>query len=750
MVASSALLVPRALNTSVCSTPECVKTAQDILADIDLNVDPCSDFYQYTCGNWLKRAIIRDDQVSNGTFEVLSETTDQVMRSILEGNYTELFQNTSSSEQGFHMNDTTTDEQVFDTMQAYYQTCMNESAINALGPTPIYSDLALIENQLFPVKDNTVSFAAGNVSKSMTDTLALLQRNGIGALVSPYVSGDDKNPNINVVVLSQPSFTLPSKEYYADPELLEALRTGLNKVLYTVIGDHKNGSSQEANFRDAQSNSTGFQRWSKEKVDGAVNRTIALETILANISLPSSDLENAVKTYNPVELSTLQKEYTAIDWMGYFDALIPSNSSAKLQPNSTVIVQSPPYYKGLNAMLLYSNISLQTVQEYLIVHFVLGQIPSLDSTSRAVLRELTSKIGGGASVEPKRWVSCTAYTSSFYSNSLGRYYVLKNFGGEAERQEVERFITTIHDQWYYQLNNTDWLDDVTREKAIQKLKLIRQKAAYSIVSPDIRDPASIQAYNEGLSVNKTSFYDSNFIASNWTLEKMWKNVGQKPNTEEWSMSPQTINAYYSPNFNEIAVPAGILQTPFYKFGMPEYLNYGGIGMIVGHEFSHAFDSNGRMYDGTGNMTDWWTNATNTQFDERAQCFVDQYSKFNITAGNKTLNVNGELTLGENIADNGGLHIAYMAFQNLQANQTSERLKGLEQFSPEALFYIGFGRSWCTKQKDEIAEQLIYVDPHSPSIARVNGVIQNNRDFAKVFNCSAGSPMNPVNKCSIWN
>lgn len=228
--------------------------------------------------------------LANGTFETLVETTDEVMRSILEGNYTELFQNTntsSSEEEGFHMNDTNTDKQVFDTMQAYYQTCMNESAINALGPTPIYPDLALIENQLFPVKDNTVSFAAANANKSLTDTLAFLQRNGIGALVNPFVSPDDKNPNINVVVLGQPSFILPSKEYYANPELLETLRTGLNEVLNTVIGDHNNGSSQEAaDFLDAQANSTGFTRWSQEKVAGAVNRTIAFETILANISLP--------------------------------------------------------------------------------------------------------------------------------------------------------------------------------------------------------------------------------------------------------------------------------------------------------------------------------------------------------------------------------------------------------------------------------------------------------------------------------
>lgn len=188
----------------------------------------------------------------------------------------------------------------------------------------------------------------------------------------------------------------------------------------------------------------------------------------------SSDMEDSLATYNPVALSTFQNNTTAINWAGFFDLLIPSNST-RPRSNSTIVVQSPPYYKGLNELLLSPITTLQTVQEYLIIQFVLGKIPSLDSGSRAVLRQMNSKIGLGTSVESERWVDCVAYTSSNYPDSLGRYYVLKNFGGEAEREKVEKFITTIHDQWYHQLNDTVWLDEVTRAKAIQKVCLSLSK-----------------------------------------------------------------------------------------------------------------------------------------------------------------------------------------------------------------------------------------------------------------------------------
>lgn len=223
--------------------------------------------------------------LANGTFETLIDATNQQMRSILEGTYQDVFKNISGSDEGFHIDDTKDDEQVFTTMQEYYQQCMNESAIDALGPTPIYSDLALIENKLFPVNDSTALFS-NNANKSMIDTLTLLQRSAVTALVNPFIFGDDKNPGMTSIWLDQPTFTLPSKEYYANADVLELLRSSLNEVIYQVIGDFNNGTAHDGDLRAAESNRTGFIRWSQEKVQGAVNRSIEFETKLANISLP--------------------------------------------------------------------------------------------------------------------------------------------------------------------------------------------------------------------------------------------------------------------------------------------------------------------------------------------------------------------------------------------------------------------------------------------------------------------------------
>lgn len=230
--------------------------------------------------------LLKCTSLANGTFETLIETTNQAMRSILEGTYKDVFKNISGSEEGFHIDDTKDDEQVYTTMQEYYQLCMNESTIDALGPTPIYYDVALIENKLFPVNDSSTLFSV-NANKSIIDTLTLLQRNAITALVNPFVYGDDKNPGMTAILLDQPTFALPSKEYYSNPEVLEVLRSSLTDVLFKIIGDYNNGTSQDSDLRASQSNKTGFIRWSQEKVQGAVNRSIEFEAKLANISLPT-------------------------------------------------------------------------------------------------------------------------------------------------------------------------------------------------------------------------------------------------------------------------------------------------------------------------------------------------------------------------------------------------------------------------------------------------------------------------------
>ncbi|KAI9475617.1 MAG: hypothetical protein EXX96DRAFT_638830 [Benjaminiella poitrasii] len=736
--------------SSVCSTQECIETAKSILDDIDFNIDPCSDFYQFTCGNWLKNAIIPEDRTSNGTFEEINDININVMHDILEGTYEDAYQSlfSANADDGFHIQDQAdADKENFETMKSYYNTCMNLSLINTLGPTPIYQEIAIIQTHLLPVSDNESQSFSEEYTEAISQTLSLFSQYGMSTLFSVFVDADDRNPDMNVILFDQAALGLPSKEYYNDPSVLEKYRTGLNDILYKVLGNYSNGT-EDAVFRDRESKRYGFQFWSQEEIADAVEDFIGFETQLANISLKNEDLQDPIKLYNPIKLSEFQSNYPLIDWTSIISSLLPSSD---LAAQDTIIDRTPQYYESLHQWLSSGTIKVKALQRYFAIVYVINRIYALDETSRAAYRKMNGEISSGTSVAQPRWRTCVSYTSSTFSNVIGRYYTLKRFGGEAERLMAETLLTSIHEAWLNRLPNITWLDEQTRMRAIEKLNLITHKVGYNVKSPDLRQPNSIQTYNKGISVNKTSFYDTENSIALWYSKKMWKKAGQEIDKDEWFMSPQTVNAYYSPNTNQIVFPAGILQPTFYNSIYPDYLNYGGIGMVIGHELTHAFDSSGRKFDGNGNLINWWTNTTSIQFDEKAQCFIDQYSKFNITGpDNKTVNVNGKLTLGENLADNGGISASLSAYQKLAANRTTEpRLPGLESLSSEALFFVNFGRAWCKKQRPQIAYQLIFTDEHSPAVARINGVVQNSAEFARVFNCPVGSAMNPADKCEMW-
>ncbi|CEP16537.1 hypothetical protein [Parasitella parasitica] len=667
----------------------------------------------------------------------------RVMRSILEGTYDDAYKSLIDADEGFHREDQeAADRRNFDTLHKHYNLCLDVDRIDSLGPTPIYQDIASIEQILFPVKDQKAVFSASTtplVSQTMTKLNQLL----ISSMAVFYVSADDKNPELNSIFFRQADLGLPSKEYYEVSKTTEAYKTGLLDILTKVVGEYSNGS-QDATLREAESKKYNFQRWSNEKVAAAVDRFIDFETKLAGISLKADELQDPIQMYNPVKLAEFQKQNPLIDWTTMLEAFVPNG----IKVPDTVINTTPSYFEQLNQLLSSGKVTEQTLQEYLIITFVLNKVDYLDTTSREAFRKMKSATSSGTTAERPRWETCTEYVSNVFSDSIGRYYTLKKFGSEKERQKAEVFITNIHKAWLDRIPDLEWLDEQTKAKAIEKVNLIAHKVGYSIVSPDIRQPLAIEKYYQDANIDDTSLYNTKSILSLWANNQMWAKANQEVDRNEWFMSPQTVNAYYTPNGNEIVIPAGIMQPPFYDASYPEYLKYGGIGMVIGHEITHAFDSSGRKYDGHGLLDDWWTNETSAKFDDKSQCFVDQYSKFKVPVpGNTTLNVNGKLTLGENLADNGGIAASLAAYRKL--GKEEQTLPGLEHLSPEALFYINFGRIWCGKNREENSQQRIYKDPHSPLSARVNGVAQNSADFAKIFNCPAGSPMNPQTKCKMW-
>jgi endothelin-converting enzyme len=279
---------------------------------------------------------------------------------------------------------------------------------------------------------------------------------------------------------------------------------------------------------------------------------------------------------------------------------------------------------------------------------------------------------------------------------------------------------------------------VQLQRADQELTVVSQ-------SPDIMDPPSLQHYYESVNITPSTFFQNTLSMSRLVVSLQWSSLGKPVDRNEWGMTVPTVNAYYNPPGNEIVFPAGIMQFPVFDVNVPQYLSYGAFGSVSGHELSHAFDSTGRHYDQNGNYTDWWTNSTVEGFKERAQCFVDQYAKYTVPGpDNKPLHVNGKLTLGENIADAGGVSAAFAAWQKRRAETPNQDLPGLEYFTQDQLFFVSYANWWCGKSRKETAINRIYTDPHAPKWARILGTMANSKDFKDSFKCKNREPV-----CELW-
>ncbi|KAI8880647.1 zincin, partial [Backusella circina FSU 941] len=429
---------------------------------------------------------------------------------------------------------------------------------------------------------------------------------------------------------------------------------------------------------------------------------------------------------------------------------VPQNVSIP----DTVIVTTPQYFSRLNDWFSNADHSLQskTLYEFFFIKATLSKIDMLDSNTREIYRIMHSKIGSGTTAPPLRVRECIGNTADLFGQMLGRYFVMLKFGGEEQRLNAAKMIDNIRSTWANRLDKIEWLDDVTRKRAVDKVNSIDHQEAYSIHTPDDRSPKALKEYYNGIIIDSGNYYENQMSGHSWFFKKEWSRVGQPVDKTKWYMDPQDVNAYYSPTSNQVVVPAGILQPPFYGDGLPEYLNYGGIGVVIGHEITHAFDNSGRLYDGGGHLSQWWTNETSDAFQEKTKCFVKQYGNFSIEGVNgTTYNVNGKLTLGENLADNGGVHAAWTAMKKTMESSPEKnlRLPGLEDLTPEQLFFINFGRVWCTNMRPQMAVQRIRSDVHSPAMVRVNAAVQNNVAFNEAFKCGAKKPMNPEEKCLIW-
>lgn len=449
------------------------------------------------------------------------------------------------------------------------------------------------------------------------------------------------------------------------------------------------------------------------KSESLVEGIVVLESKLAKATPATENAEDVTKYYNPITLG----EFADLLPQLSVKYLISTLASPGFEPTK-LIVGSPYYLKKLSKIL--ESTSQETLQAYFVWKTVQSYAYKVEDDALKPLVGLNNKLQGkDPDASEERWRTCIKVADNGLGWILSKFFVEKAFSKEA-KNFGDRIVSDIKAQFIQKLEKADWMSKDVRELGIEKVHNIVQKIGYPTRSPDIRDSSALRDYYESVIISPTDYFGNALSIAEFDNRHEWSALGQPTNRDEWGMTADTVNAYYNPAGNEIVFPAGIMQPPvFYNPSLPQYLSYGAFGSVSGHELSHAFDSTGRHYDETGNYTDWWNNKTVESFVDKAQCFIDQYHNFTVpNPKGEPLHVNGKLTLGENIADAGGLNAAFAAWRKSEAKAPSQLLPGLQNYTKEQVFFISYSNWWCGKTRPESAVNAIYRDPHSPTWARI--------------------------------
>lgn len=464
---------------------------------------------------------------------------------------------------------------------------------------------------------------------------------------------------------------------------------------------------------------------SPQKAAAEANTVMTIETALAKGSMDRVLRREPANIYHKMTMQEWQALSPSFSWPRYItDAGAPTFTSLN--------VVSPDFFKALNQEL--HDVSLDDLKTYLrwhIVHTAAGRNVLPDAFVNENFNFFGKMLRGAKELQA-RWKRCVGATDRDLGEALGQAYVAKTFPPEAKERTL-KMVHALEEALRQDITNLPWMTDATKKQALIKLEAIRNKIGY---------PDKWRDYST-LKIERGDALGNAMRSTEFEFERQLHKIGKARDTQEWEMTPPTVNAYYDPTENDINFPAGILQPPFYDFKGDDGVNFGGIGAVIGHELTHGFDDQGRQFDKEGNLKDWWTAEDAKAFEQRAQCLVDEYSSF---VAVDDVHVNGKLTLGENTADNGGLRIADMALQSALAGKQTEKIDG---FTPEQRLFLGWGQIWCQNMSDQMSRLLALTNEHSPGQYRVNGVVRNMPEFQKAWNCKAGQPMAPENACRVW-
>jgi putative endopeptidase len=573
----------------------------------------------------------------------------------------------------------------------YYASCMDEKAVNKAGFAPLKPEL----DRIAAVKDKA----------EMMELVAHQGLLGPNPIFAFGAIPDLHDASMTVALIDQAGLTLPDRDYYLkDDADMVAIRKGFLEhmiKMFTMIGQTPGQAAKSAET---------VMQIETSLAKAAMDRTLRRDPKNLDHKMTVEEIDAAAPSFR-------LRRYFAATGSPEFKSLNVAN---------------PDFFKQVNALI--DSTPLDSWKTYLTWQMLNAFATWLSDDFVQEDFKFGQQFTGQKEL-PVRWKRCVNSADGSLGEALGQRYVEQTFGEEGKKRTL-KMVDALEKALNRDISELPWMTPTTKKQALIKLEAIRNKIGY----PDQwRDYGKLEIRRGDLLGN---LWRSTQFEANRQIQKIGKAVDKK----EWQMTPPTVNAYYSGERNEIVFPAGILQPPFFDRTMDDAVNFGGIGLVIGHELTHGFDDEGRQFDPQGNLHDWWTPEDNKEFEKRASCVADEYSSF---VSVDDLHLNGKLTLGENTADNGGARIALMALHAMMAEAGQDPNKKIDGYTPDQRYFLGFARVWCENITPESARVSARTDPHSPGRWRVNGVVRNMPEFQKAFGCKAGQPMAPENACRVW-
>ncbi len=656
-------------------------------ANMDLSVKPGDNFYQYANGTWIKKTPIPASKTRWGSFDALAEESSQALKSLLEE---------ASKDPGKNAEDGNTKlagkTDLMRRVGDYYASAMDSAAIEKLGYKPIKPYL----DGISALSSKAQVLKHMNTLRSQAVTFPLY-RIGVGQ--------DSKDVTKYIINIGQGGTTLPDRDYY--------LKT-----------DARNQKIREAYVSYI---TKLFQLTGETQVNAMAKAVIImqLETAMAQAQMSRVEMRDPNKLYNKFTIAELSAKTPNLNWATILPEL------GYKGPQESVIVSNPKFMMFIDSLL--NKVPLDDWKVYLKWGVLKDAAPYLSSAFVDANFEYNQALTGQKEQTP-RWQRMSGLIDRQLGDLLGQLYVDKYFNQAAKARMLE-LVNNMQNTFDSRIKKLDWMSEVTKQKALGKLHAFTKKIGF---------PDKWKNYAE-IVIKRDDFYGNLRRCSEWAYNDNISRLGKPVDKTEWGMTPPTVNAYYSPQKNEIVFPAGILRFPFFDFEADDAINYGGIAAVIGHEMTHGFDDQGRQFDADGNLEDWWTKADADEFKKRADLVVQQYNGYTIL---DTMHVNGRLTLGENLADLGGLSIAYEAFKKTKQGQSTEKIDG---YTPDQRFFLNWAQVWRSNILPDAAAQRIVTDSHSPGMYRANGPLTNIDAFYQAFDVKPGDKMYkaPDQRIRIW-